>query len=204
MILPPEFYQHSDVVSIARSLLGKVLVSEVGGIRTEATIVETEAYRGSDDRACHAYLKKRTPRTETMFLNGGHAYVYLCYGMHHLFNVVTNLEGEPDAVLIRAAEPVAGHETMMERRKMKTISKRLMLGPGCLSQALGIDKHLNSKNLTIKGLLWIEDRNFNFHQDQIGETTRIGVEYAGEDALRPWRFYILKNKWVSYPPKNSN
>ena len=200
-ILPPSFYQHADVVKIARALLGKVIVSQVDGVRTEGRIVETEAYQGANDRACHAYQKRRTPRTETMFLPGGHAYVYLCYGLHHLFNVVTNVENEPDAVLIRAVEPLVGLETMMERRKMKSAVPKLTSGPGCVAQALGIGRLQNKTHLVESDQLWVEDQGFTLLPEDIGVTTRVGVSYAGEDALRPWRFYIKGNPWVSALPK---
>lgn len=200
-ILPPHFYQQSNVASIARSLIGKVLVSEVDGKRVEGIIVETEAYQGENDRACHAYQKKRTPRTETMFLPGGHAYVYLCYGIHQLFNIVTNLKDEPDAVLIRAVEPVSGIETMQIRRKMAKVSYRLCQGPGCVAQAFGINNMLNTCDLIIGDQLWVEDRSIQISEDQIMATTRIGVEYAKEDALRPWRFLLKNNFWVSAIPK---
>lgn len=200
-ILPPEFYQQTDVASIALSLIGKVLVSEVDGQRVEGIIVETEAYHGENDRACHAYLKKRTPRTETMFLPGGYAYVYLCYGIHQLFNIVTNRKDEPDAVLIRAVEPLLGIETMLVRRKMAKANYKLCQGPGCVAQAFGINKMLNSCDLTKGNSLWVEDRSIPISDDQILATTRVGVEYAKEDALRLWRFLVKDNFWVSARPK---
>ena len=200
-ILPSTFYFHNDVAFLARNLLGKVLVSEVDGQRVEGIIVETEAYHGEDDRASHAYLRKRTPRTETMFLPGGHAYVYLCYGIHQLFNIVTNQKDEPDAVLIRAIEPVSGIEVMQVRRKMSTLSYKLCQGPGCVAQAFGINKALNSCDLTLGSKLWVEDREIQIPDDQILATTRVGVEYAKEDALRPWRFLVRNNFWVSAIPK---
>jgi DNA-3-methyladenine glycosylase len=130
-----------------------------------------------------------------MFAHGGHAYVYLCYGIHHLFNVVTNREGKADAVLIRAVEPVDGFDVMMQRRRMKKIEKRLTGGPGVLTEALGIKTHHYAARLDEK-LIWIEE-NEPLDTRQIVEATRIGVDYAGEDALRLWRFYIKENKWVS-------
>jgi len=201
MLLPATFYQHQDVVHIARALLGKVLVTQVDGLVTEAIIVETEAYRGADDRACHAYLRKRTARTETMFLPGGHAYVYLCYGIHHLFNVVTHVENEPDAVLIRAVQPKSGIETMLIRRKMSQLTVKLTQGPGCVSQAMGINKSLNASSLLGQDCIWIEDRGPVLETFSINTTTRVGVGYAGADAWLPWRFYVAGNPWVSAYPK---
>lgn len=198
--LPPldsAFFQRSEVVEIAKDLLGKCLISNKNGIITAGIIVETEAYSGMNDRACHAHNKKRTPRTETMFLPGGHSYVYLCYGLHHLFNVVTNVEGEPDAVLIRAVHPCAGQEVMAQRRKKTVNSPLLTKGPACVAQALDITRKENGWDLTMGKELWIADYQTPMTQNDIVHTTRIGVAYAGEDAQKPWRFYWKNNPWVS-------
>jgi DNA-3-methyladenine glycosylase len=189
------WYQRDNVVEIARELLGKVLCTNFDGQITRGKIVETEAYSGTNDRACHANGHRKTRRNEIMFEAGGHAYVYLCYGIHHLFNVVTNIEGMADAVLIRAVEPIDGFETMMRRRKLQTLDRRLSAGPGMLSEALGIKTHHYGIRLD-GGDIWIEDGKGSENQ-QIVSTTRIGVSYAGEDALKPWRFYIKENPWVS-------
>lgn len=195
--LPLQFYQQEDVVSVAKQLLGKLLFTCVDGKLTGGIITETEAYDGVVDKACHAYGGKNTNRTATMFLGGGVTYVYLCYGIHHLLNVVSGKEGNAQAILIRAIEPITGIETMLERRKMDKLEPRITAGPGALAQALGIDKHLNAKSLLTEEI-WLEDGNS--HQDEeIVVTTRIGVAYAQEHALWPFRFYIKGNKYVSKP-----
>jgi DNA-3-methyladenine glycosylase len=182
--LPPDFYQRSDVVQVARELIGKVLFSCIDETVTAGIIVETEAYNGTEDRACHAYRGRKTPRTEVMFEPGGVAYVYLCYGIHSLLNVVTGPKGMPQAVLIRAIKPLEGIEAMTERRKGKM---PLAAGPGTVAQALGITtKHSGISLLGNK--LWIEDHGLVFDSIQAGP--RIGVDYAGDDALLPYRFFL--------------
>ena len=194
--LDRSFYLREDVVQVARDLLGKIMVSNIGGVITAGKIVETEAYCGRGDKACHAN-GKRTPRTEIMYGVGGHAYVYLCYGIHHLVNVVTNVEGQADAVLIRALEPLVGQEAMHERRK-KTKAK-LASGPGTLAQAMGIQVKMTGTDL-LGDELWIS-KGDSQHSFEILSDARIGVDYAGEDALRPWRLLIKDNKYVSKPVK---
>ncbi|MCS6820836.1 MAG: DNA-3-methyladenine glycosylase [Microscillaceae bacterium] len=200
--LPTNFYTRSDVVQIARELLGKTLVTCFEGQRTAGIIVETEAYCGERDRACHAHLGKFTKRTEVMYREGGTAYIYLCYGMHHLFNVVTNVEGKADAVLIRAIQPTEGIEIMLQRRKLAQLSPKLTAGPGIVSVALGISKMHNGIHLAHSPYIWIENAE-PLAAAQIVTTTRIGVDYAQEDALLPWRFVIKDNPWCSRftPPK---
>lgn len=190
--LPRSFYLREDVVEVAKDLLGKVMVTAVGGQVTAGRIVETEAYCGRGDKACHAN-GKRTPRTEVMYGLGGHAYVYLCYGIHHLVNVVTNKEGQADAVLIRALEPISGVDIMKERRKHT--KAKLASGPGTLSQAMGINVKMTGTDL-LSDRIWIgsNSKKENF---EILAGKRIGVEYAEEDALKPWRFIIAGNKFVS-------
>ena len=190
--LPRSFYLRKDVVEIAKNLLGKILVTNMDGVITAGRIVETEAYCGRGDKACHAN-GRRTPRTEIMYGEGGHAYVYLCYGIHHLFNVVTNVEGFADAVLIRALEPVCGIETMRIRRN-HTKSK-LSSGPGTLSQALGIHKKMTGMDLK-SDQIWIGKEPDERPMDVLSDV-RIGVDYAEEDALKPWRFIIKDNGYVS-------
>ena len=198
--LPQSFYNHSDVVHVAKELLGKYVFTNIDGILTAGKIVETEAYCGRNDRACHAHVG-RTERTKVMFENGGLAYVYLCYGIHHLFNVVSNLEGLADAVLIRAVEPILGTETMRVRRGSKVPLLKLTAGPGTLSKALGIQKKHNS--LDLRGdTLWLARNIGTTEKLEIEEATRVGVDYAGEDALRPWRFYIRDNPFVSVKKRN--
>jgi len=194
MVLAESFYNRKDVVKIARELLGKLLVTEFGA-RTSGIIVETEAYAGTTDKASHAYKGRRTGRTEVMYSQGGTAYVYLCYGIHHLFNVVTNIKDIPHAVLIRAIEPVDGIETMLERRHKTKLLPSLTAGPGALSQALGITtSHTGISLLT--GNIKIE-KGITVKKEQIVEATRVGVAYAMDDALRPYRFYIKGNRFVS-------
>jgi len=143
--LPVSFYTGSDVTKIAKQLIGKKLVTNVLGKKSSGIIVETEAYSFCE-RGCHAYDSRMTNRNKVMFETGGVAYVYLCYGIHHLFNVVTNKKGSADAVLIRALEPIEGIEWMMERMKVKSI-KRITSGPGKLTKALGIDRTYDGRNL---------------------------------------------------------
>jgi len=196
MIIPSSYYQSSDVVSIAQDLLGKVLVTRFDGKLTTGIIVETEAYKGPEDKACHAWNNKRTPRTEVMFHQGGISYVYLIYGIHHLFNVVTGKEDEPHAVLIRGIQPLEGLEVMLERRNMLKPAYRLTAGPGVLSKALGINKEANQLDLT-NPLLCIENQGMLLKQPEIIASPRVGVDYAGEDAKLPWRFRIKDNPWTS-------
>jgi len=187
--LPRDFYLRDDVVEVSRDLLGKVLCTRLIGQTTKAIITETEAYAGVGDKASHAYGGRRTKRTEPMFGEGGAAYVYLCYGIHHLFNVVTNQAETPHAVLIRAGKPLEGSTLMQERRRKQKIDKTLLAGPGSISQALGITTELTGISL-LGDKVWIEE------QDQVAEATqieigrRIGIDYAQEDASRPYRFIL--------------
>ena len=206
-LLPKSFYKQADVVQISKDLLGKYLFTYIEDCWTGGIIVETEAYCGATDKACHAYQNKRTKRTETMFQQGGISYVYLCYGIHSLFNVVTNVKDQADAILIRAIEPRFGIDKMLERRKMertkKGINRRMTAGPGCLTQALGIDTSMNG--LALDGpLLYIADecpqngiKSKTYKDKEIIASSRIGIGYAEEDALLPWRFRITNNKWTS-------
>lgn len=192
--LTAAFYQQKDVVKIARELLGKMLVTEIDGVRTAGRIVETEAYAGVTDRASHAWNERRTNRTAVMYRPGGLAYVYLIYGIHYLFNVITNVKDTPHAVLIRALEPVDGID-MMKARFLPLLTQNMTAGPGNLSKALGIDIALTGESLT-GNKVWIEDAP-NLPDDQVVISTRVGVAYAGEDAYLPYRFSIKGNKWVS-------
>jgi len=192
-VLPDSFYQRSSVTQIAKELLGKKLVTNVLGKRTAGFIVETEAYSFCE-RGCHAYENKMTKRNKVMFESGGVAYVYLCYGIHHLFNVVTNQHGLADAVLVRALEPSEGEEIMLGRMKA-TSTSRITSGPGKLTKALGIDRTFDGNHLN-GAEVWIEDGEL-ISAEQIIASARIGIDYAGEDALLPWRFSIKDNVWVS-------
>lgn len=196
MTLPASYYQHRDVVFIARDLLGKTLVTHIEGLTTSGIIVETEAYAGITDKASHAYGGRNTPRTSIMYEDGGVAYVYRCYGIYDLFNVVTNVRGNPQAVLIRAIEPQSGIETMLHRRCMERMHPTLTSGPGKLTRALGITTA--HTGLPLDGAtIRIEDSGF-FYDDNLVETTsRVGVAYAAQDALLPFRFLVKNNPFVS-------
>jgi DNA-3-methyladenine glycosylase len=187
--LVTEFYLRNDVVAISRELLGKVLCTNINGVRTEAIITETEAYAGIADKASHAYGDRRTKRTEPMYGPGGTAYVYLCYGIHHLFNVVTNDEGVPHAVLVRAGKPVEGLDEILLRRNRTKVDKTLMGGPGTVSQALGIKTDMTGTSLRGRRI-WIEDRGMTVLDKDISVGPRVGVDYAEEDAARPYRFAL--------------
>lgn len=193
------FYKRTNVVTIARELLGKIIVTNLEGGLTSARIVETEAYEGITDRASHAWAGKRTARNEVMYAAGGISYVYICYGMHQMFNVVTNDNGVPHAILIRAAEPVDGLDIMLERTGKKIADNSITKGPGNLAKALGISKIHTGYKLAEKSI-YIANDGFVVGEDQIGTSKRIGVDYAGEDALLPYRFYIKGNRFVSGKP----
>ncbi|NGX42578.1 MAG: putative 3-methyladenine DNA glycosylase [Chlamydiae bacterium] len=192
-ILSQEFYIQDDVVQLSRDLLGKFLMTNLEGDITGGMIIETEAYRGPEDKASHAYGNRRTKRTEAMFQKGGICYVYLCYGMHNLFNIVTNIEGTPHAILVRAIWPTDGIENMLHRRKKTNVDSTLANGPGTVTQALGIDTSHNGMLLT-KQSIWVEDRGIKIHSKNIAVGPRIGIDYAKEDALLPWRFRLKKER----------
>jgi DNA-3-methyladenine glycosylase len=194
--LPASFYHRTNVVAIAKELLGKLLVTSFNDGLTAGRIVETEAYNGIVDKASHAYGGRRTKRTETMYATGGIAYVYLCYGIHHLFNVVTNVQDIPHAILIRGIEPVTGIAIMQERMKKEKADYTIGRGPGNVSKALGISTQHTSLSLMDKDI-YIADDGVQLKPLQIITTPRIGVDYAAEDALLPYRFYIKDNPYVS-------
>jgi len=194
--IPLRFFRRTDPVCIARELIGTVVISRKQGIRTAGRVVETEAYCHQNDRACHAYAGRITRRNRVMYENGGCAYLYLCYGIHHLFNVVTNGRGKADAVLIRALEPLEGLQEMQRRRGMKTVSFRLTAGPGSLSQALGLTVEDSGRQLNTPELY------FQYGEDSVpGEaiqaSPRVGIGYAGPDARLPWRFRLIGSAWTS-------
>lgn len=192
--LPRKFYTRDDTLLIARQLLGqRLVVPTADGTRVAGRIVETEAYMAPEDRASHAYGNRRTPRTETMFGKGGTAYVYFIYGMHYQFNVVTNIEAVPHAVLVRAVEPLEGIEVMRARRPVKD-ERNLTSGPGKLCAALGIDRSYNRADL-LGNLIWIEESDRSIREIAAGP--RIGIDYAGEYVIKPWRFWIRDNPYVS-------
>ena len=193
--LPREFYTRPNVVTVARDLLGKLLVvPEKDGRRVSGVIVETEAYRGPMDRAAHSYGGRRTKRTETMYGLGGTAYVFFVYGMYNQFNVVTNVEDAPHAVLIRALEPREGIELMRERRQGQP-DHNLTNGPGKLCIALGIDRRLDAADL-LGDSVWLEDAE-KIPRSRIMSGPRIGIDYAEEWVNKPWRFWLKGNPHVS-------
>lgn len=184
---------------ISRQLLGKYLFTSTGrsGI-TGGMIVETEAYAGPEDRASHAHGNRRTRRTEVMFHKGGVAYVYLCYGMYPLFNIVTNSKDIPHAVLVRAIMPTHGIGTMLKRRGKKKLDRSVAGGPGALCKALGIDLRHNGEKLAGRNI-WLEDRGSRMPSSKITASPRVGVSYAGPHAKRPWRFRVRNCPWTSRP-----
>lgn len=189
-MIPLDYYRNSDVLFLSRDLLGKCLFTSINGVVTGGVILETEAYRGPEDRASHAHKLKRTKRNEVMYAAGGVAYVYWCYGIHSLFNIVTNQRDIPHAILIRAIQPIEGVEMMLKRRKKKTVDKTLAGGPGTLTQALGITVKHNGLPLT-GPTIWIEDKGIKVPKAAVTTGPRVGVDYAGEDANLPWRFRFL-------------
>ncbi len=204
--LPRKFYLSEDTIAVARGLLGKlIVVPDENGQRVSGMIVETEAYLGVTDRAAHSFGGRRTPRNEVTYGKGGYAYVFFIYGMYHQLNVVTGPAEHPHVVLIRAIEPVDGIETMRERRGFlsepgakATGSKRdknLTSGPGKLCIALNIDKTLNAEDLLGKNI-WLEDHR-TLTDEEITTGKRIGIDYAGEDAEKPWRFWVKGSEFVS-------
>ena len=200
MKLPESYYHNPDVVALSRDLIGKYLFTCINGVVTGGYIVETEAYNGVIDRASHAYGNRFTPRTKTMYQAGGVAYVYLCYGIHEMFNIVTNVEDNPNAILVRAIEPTEGLEAMQLRRNMPLIKPTITMGPGSVAKALGISRAVNAYSLQ-GDTIWIEDRGLTFPDSDIAAVPRVGVDYAGEDALLPYRFYVKGNIYVSKPNK---
>ncbi len=190
--LPLSYYQRPDIVQLSRDLLGKKLMTCIGSDPiTGGIIVETEAYAGPQDRASHAYNNRRTKRTEVMFHGGGVGYVYLCYGIHHLFNIVTNVAGIPHAILIRAISPTDGIDTIEERRKKKITDPTITSGPGTVTQALGVSHCHNG--ITLDGdTIWLEEGASTTSDATIAASPRIGIDYAGDYALLPWRFCLEK------------
>jgi len=196
--LPRAFYTHGNVVTVARRLLGQLLVVPArDGRRVSGIIVETEAYRGPEDRASHAYGGRRTRRTETMYASGGTVYVYFVYGMYHQFNVVTNVEHVPHAVLVRALEPVEGI-ALMRRRRGGGADRALTSGPGKLCIALGIDRRLDGADL-LGDRVWVEGGR-RASPGAIASGPRVGIDYAEAWVDRPWRFWLRGNPFVSRPP----
>ena len=196
--LSPAFYRRNDVAAIAKELIGKIVVTIVDGNFTSGRIVETEAYVAFIDKASHAYNGKRTSRNEAMYGDAGTVYVYICYGLHNMLNIVTNEIDVPDAILIRALEPLNGLDTMLERTNKKGVDNTLTKGPGNVAKALGITKTFSGKALADKIIICQDD--FVYQENEIGSSKRIGIDSAGLDALLPYRFFVRGNKNVSGRP----
>ena len=194
--LPLSFYNREDVVQIAKELLGKIIVTTFDGHLTSGRITETEAYVGITDKASHSFGNRRTARNEHMYGPAGIAYVYICYGMHQMFNIITNDKEVPDAILVRAIEPMEGIGIMLKRAGKKELDRTLTRGPGNVGKALGIFKHHSGLKLNSRKIYILED-TFSIPEENIGTSIRIGVESAGPDGLLPYRFYIRGNKYVS-------
>lgn len=194
-----DFYNRKEVLQIAAELLGKIVVTCINGNVTSGRIVETEAYIGLTDKASHSWSGKRTARNEHMYAQAGTSYVYICYGIHQMFNVVTNAKDIPDAVLIRAVEPLEGIGIMLTRTDKEKPDYTLTKGPGNVGKALGIHK-IHSGVSLLDDTIYIASDEYTLTEKQIGTSKRIGVEYAQADALLPYRFYIRGNKYVSGKP----
>jgi DNA-3-methyladenine glycosylase len=195
-----DFYRRDNVLEVARELIGKLVVTRWNGKLTSGRIVECEAYAGAADKASHAAGGRRTNRTEIMYANGGVAYIYLCYGIHQMFNVVTNKKDIPHAILIRALEPVNGIDEMLLRTLKAKADHTLTRGPGNVCKALGI--HTRHTGLSLRSSeLFMADDGVVFSAKETGVSPRIGVDYAGKDALLPYRFYVKGNLYVSGKPK---
>lgn len=194
--IPLTFYKRKDVVSIARELLGKIIITRFDDVTTSGRIVETEAYVAHVDKASHAFGGRRTARNEHMYAHAGTAYVYICYGMHQMFNIVTNDKDIPDAVLIRAVEPLQGIDIMLDRTGKPKLDFTLTKGPGNVGKALGIFKKHSGLHL-LDDDIYLADDGFKLKETDVGISGRIGVASAGADALLPYRFYVRGNKYVS-------
>ncbi|MGV3684922.1 MAG: DNA-3-methyladenine glycosylase [Daejeonella sp.] len=196
--LPLEFYRQDDVLLVARQLLGKHLYSFVDGQLTGGIIIETEAYKGPEDRGSHAYNNKRTARNEMMYAPGGVAYMYICYGIHDMLNIVTGLAETSHAALIRAVEPIEGVGIMRARRNVFNDDRRLCQGPGALTKAMGLTKLHNGTDLQ-GDTIWLEDRGLHFIDDQVHASARVGMNFDGPYKTIPWRFYLRGSQYVSRP-----
>jgi DNA-3-methyladenine glycosylase len=198
--VPISFYKRKDVITIARELLGKIVVTTIDGKSTSGRIVETEAYIAFTDKASHSFNGRRTPKNEHMYAPAGTSYIYICYGMHQMLNFVTNEKDIPDAVLIRAVEPLEGIDIMLQRTGKPVADYTLTKGPGNVGKALGLNKLHSGLSLMGDPIGVYEDKDSTVKEDHIGVSKRIGVEPAGEDGLLPYRFYIKGNKYVSGRP----
>ena len=200
-LLPIKYFERTEVLQIAEELLGTIIVTNINNEVTSGIIVETEAYAGVTDKASHAYRGRRTARNETMYARGGTVYVYICYGIHDMLNIVTNKKDTPDAVLIRAIEPIEGTGIMLRRTGKNFIDDTLTRGPGNVARALGIRKLHDGIRLQNAAIKIYRNTAAEHFTSIIGKGKRIGVEAAGEDAMRPFRFFVKGNKYVSRPNK---
>lgn len=198
--LPLSFFDRTDVVAVAKELIGKIVCTNFDGVFTSGRIVESEAYVAYVDKASHAFGGRRTNKNEHMYEEPGKTYVYICYGMHQMLNIVTNKKDIPDAVLIRALEPIEGIETMLRRTGKLQLDATLTKGPGNVGKALGITKLHSALSLVEDAVYLYEDKNSIIPEETIGTSKRIGVESAGADGLLPYRFYLKGNRYVSGRP----
>jgi DNA-3-methyladenine glycosylase len=198
--LPPSFYERTDVVTIAKELLGKIVVTKIDGFVTSGRIVETEAYVAFTDKASHSFNGRRTAKNEHMYAPAGTSYVYICYGIHQMLNFVTNEKDIPDAILIRAIEPIEGIDIMLKRTGKAKLDNSLTRGPGNVGKALGLNKLHSGLSLQADPIMVYQDKDSRLHEEQIGVSKRIGVESAGQDELLPYRFYVRGNPYVSSRP----
>jgi DNA-3-methyladenine glycosylase len=196
--LPRSYFLNEDVVGLARDLLGKSLFVNTEDMLTGGIIVETEAYRGPEDVGAHSYNHRRTARNEIMYTDGGVVYMYICYGIHDMLNIVTGPEGTAHAILIRAIEPAVGLEIMRERRKVRNEDSRLCRGPGALAKALALKKVHNGSSLE-GNEIWIEDHGLVFGDSEVVAGPRIGLNIAEPYKSIPWRFYVRGSSYVSRP-----
>ena len=201
MILPKEFYTREDTLSVAKDLLGKYLFTALDGKLTGGMIVETEAYIGPLDAGSHAFNNRRTTRNETMYAEGGVTYMYICYGIHDMLNVVTGAKDSSHAVLIRAVEPRVGIDIMQQRRGENIPLKRLCSGPGALARAFGLKKIHDGMDMSSRNTIWIEDQGTILSEADIKASGRVGLGCSEPYFSIPWRFYIDRNSFVSRGPK---
>jgi len=199
MKLQKQFYTREDTLTIAKELLGKYVYTNFDHVLTGGMIVETEAYIGPHDAGSHAFNGRRTPKNETMYAEGGVTYMYICYGIHDMLNIVTGSSGSSHAILIRAIEPIDGIE-MMQLRRGNVPLKRLATGPGALAKALGLRKHHDAYNLN-SDEIWIEDKGVIIPEEKIKATGRVGLGCKDPYLTIPWRFLIDGNSFVSKGPK---
>jgi len=182
-----DYFRQQDVLFLAKDMLGKSIFTNIGGQISGGIIVETEAYKGTSDKASHAFGGRRTKRNEIMYAEGGTIYIYLCYGIHHLLNIVTGSKDIPDAILIRSILATHGEELILKRRGKTQMTPDITRGPGNVSKALGID--IKENGISLSGnKIWLEDRGVIIPDTNIKTTPRIGIAYAQEDAFLPYRF----------------